>query len=347
MASQSLGAGRPWADLPTDIFDAVLRRLDIFDAVWLTGVCTSWAKAVANNPSLPFDMPCLLMTHEPDYYDADDSYDDCMFDLHKRCTTRHIDDEPVTAFMRELWGRWWVGANGSWIATVDYYCNAQLINPYTGDWIELPPVPILPDVEWSHGIRCYAISRIVLCETPPLGSDNGAYLAIALLDRPPRFVAIARGSDQSWTILKNKKRKWSKRYDDAIMHKGKIFAVVKSGDIYVWDVRAGYDERLCEPEMLRGPNIGRPRYSVRQCYLAETVDGGRLLFACTYGSPCPDERMGFYVEGMLLYELDINVAHDGWRRITSLGDHSLFLGLNYPFWASTQGKTSICMHAVV
>lgn len=44
-----------------------------------------------------------------------------------------------------------------------------------------------------------------------------------------------------------------------------------------------------------------------------------------------------------MYELNVDAAGSdggGWSRVTSLGDRALFLGANYPFFASVNRETS-------
>ena len=65
---------RPWADLPTELGDAVVARLDVLSAARLAAVRAPCARTVAAaKPSLPFGRPCLL--------DSDDEYNYYTFDL--------------------------------------------------------------------------------------------------------------------------------------------------------------------------------------------------------------------------------------------------------------------------
>lgn len=354
------GAGRPWDDLPAEIVDAVVSHLDIFSAARLAAACTPWAKAVAVNPTMPFGMPCLLTSN----IDGER----CAFDVAKSCTNRHVDDGgelPMAAYVEGLRDQRWVGSRGSWIVSMDECCNARLVNPYTDARIDLPLVSTLPGITdpYDHFRCCTAISRIVLCEAPsPDGSDGvdeGAqhdYLAVAFVERSGQFLCVARGGDRSWIILKKKEDHRRVTYHDVIMHKGRIIAITRHGDLSVWNIRgcsSSQDDVLdCEPEILRGPKIELDdEYSVGLYYLAEIADGDRLLVACTFcvrSTYCRraygfryETVEGFVEKGMLLFETDVaDDPDDGgvyrWRRVTSLGNHSLFLGANYPLCVSFQ-----------
>lgn len=138
-------------------------------------------------------------------------------------------------------------------------------------------------------------------------------------------------------------------YGDAIVHKGKVFAVDGiNGNIYAWDLRAG----ACpEPELVRPPRVNHDDFKYLW-NLAESADGRRLLLACTYGQDVRGykycykqerETVRYEGDGVRLYELDVDAAGsdgDGWSRVTSLGDRALFLGANYPFFASVNRESS-------
>ena len=82
-----------------------------------------------------------------------------------------------------------------------------------------------------------------------------------------------------------------------------------------------------------------------QWNLAESADGRRLVLACTHGRYAWHEKRGrdgstktvhwFRGDGVRLHELDVgDAAGRRWRRVTSLGDRALFLGANWPLWAT-------------
>ncbi|KAL6606093.1 hypothetical protein ACP70R_041746 [Stipagrostis hirtigluma subsp. patula] len=336
----SSSRARPWADLPTELVEAVVARLDVFSAARLAAVRAPWARAAvaatsawSSSSSLPFGKPCLLLSREEDYgYASDDEDSDCIYDL----LDLGAGDEaaPTAALLRPLRGRWWVGGRGNWLATVDELCDARLVNPYTGDRVDLPAFATIPD--------------IVVCDTPSppaTAGNDGGYLVVAIVTS--RVLAFARGGDRSWTALTNHRDMWI-GYDDAIVHGGKVFAVDCIGNLFAWDLRGGPGG---EPEHVPTP---RADYSgsVYQWNLAESADGRRLLLACTHGRHVGDgetssyefftqmvkRRFHFHADGVRLHELDVDDAAGtvGWRRVTGLGDRALFLGANWPLWVSVR-----------
>ncbi|XP_062200477.1 uncharacterized protein LOC133903149 [Phragmites australis] len=346
MAAPASNGERPWADLPLEMVEAVVEHLDLFSTTRLAAVCTSWATAVAMIASLPFGMPCLLMTSEEDdaYGVRRDDYDEWTFQLMAFTRERVVS---FPALISNEWWQWWVGAKDDWLATVDEHGYAQLLNPYTCHQIDLPDITSFPDFKIRD-----RFSRIVVCETPSDTGDDG-YLVIA--KDTTGLLAIARGGDENWTPLRDP---WDHLfgYTDAVVHKGKVFAIDTSGSIYAWDIRDG----ACpEPENVKPPHVDRDEFT-HHWRLAESADGRRLLIVCIYGKLVECRRFSTYydhleyltfaAEGVRLYERDMDGAagsdsDEGWSPVTSLGDHSLFLGANYPFFARVdQGSSDSSWH---
>ncbi|TVU21204.1 hypothetical protein EJB05_30828, partial [Eragrostis curvula] len=236
---------------------------------------------------------------------------------------------------------WWAGAKDDWLATVDkQYCNAELVNPYTGRRISLPPLSTIPEVQIEEDRTVvfeggeYSFRRIVVCETPPSGTGaaHNGYLAVAMLSAP--LLAITRAGDASWTPLMtpfDPTMSYCVECTDVVLHKGKVFAVSWSGDIYTWDMGSGAFP-YPEPDPIRPPHI-MEHYACRW-NLAESADGRRLLLVAFLYHKSVQAAVH-------LYEMDVDDVVDtggadggaGWSLVTSLGDHSLFLGENYPFLA--------------
>jgi hypothetical protein len=151
-------------------------------------------------------------------------------------------------------------------------------------------------------------------------------------------LANARDGDKSWTTLK-KTDGYSSRYEDAILHKGRVFAVDGSGRIYTWDIKSSVCHEL--PSL---PQIGKGDIEIdgRSCKLAKTANG-RLLLVCTYCRYVERAKLlrlynyyeestylKFVPEAVLVYERDVDAAaslsNSRWSPVASLGDNSLFLG---------------------
>ncbi|TVU21185.1 hypothetical protein EJB05_30809, partial [Eragrostis curvula] len=325
----------PWDDLPAEMVDAVVERLDVLSATRLAAVCSSWAAAVATNPALPFGTPCLLMASE-----ELDIYEEDTFEL---LDLTHAGEggwapDPLPALMR---GQEWVGCKDDWLATVDKHGDARLVNPYTGQRVELPDISAVVSGDKTRA----TFIRIVVCETPSSGTGAAGYLVVAVVGKG--VLAIARGGDDGWTALKNPVDGNQFYCSDVVVHKGKVVAVDFYGVVHSWNI-----EHACasdaEPELKPPPpphddELDGFEFRWR---LAESADGCRLLLVRIYGNrtdPNPrayGHRMylysdSYHAEGVRLYERDVDDAAggDGWSPVVSLGDHSLFPGVNYPFLA--------------
>lgn len=90
-----------------------------------------------------------------------------------------------------MWEQWCVRAKDDWLAIVNEYDSAQLLNPYTGHRVELSPITIVvtPGVRTNH-----AFHRIVMC---PSSSDIGdGYLIIGMIANE-LLQAIVRDGDEN------------------------------------------------------------------------------------------------------------------------------------------------------
>ncbi|CAO2203364.1 unnamed protein product [Urochloa humidicola] len=296
-APSSTGERRPWADLPAHFLHAVADRLDLFAATSLAGVCTSWARAVAAAPSLPLGTPCVLRSRETGRSgDLAMRHGDCATFQLLDLITRSGGDEELSApaLIPAMRHRRWLGGKDGWLTTVDRRSNARLVNPYTGDQIDLPPVTTIPGITHNTLLPSHVweqiFRRIVVCTTPPSGSGGGGgdgYLAIAMLAKED-ILAVAKGGDASWTALKKPGGDSVHIcYTDAVVHRGRVVAVTSSGDIYAWDDIRG-DE---PPELLgRPPRHDRSRYE-HHWNLAESFDGRHLLLVCTHGNQAEYKRL--------------------------------------------------------
>ncbi|CAL4956798.1 unnamed protein product [Urochloa decumbens] len=317
---------RPWADLLIEMVDAVVQHLDFFSATRLAAVCTSWAAAVSANAALPpSGAPCLLMTSEED----DDGDYGARPDDDEDWTYRLVDPtrgEGVSfpaAPIRGVRERWWVGGKDDWLAAVDERGGARLLNPYTGGQIDLP--------RRAGAGTGRAFDRIIVCATP--SDDSGGYLVIGM-PVGQNNLEIARGGGDGrsrWTPLRNPKGRYSyfadADYKDAVVHKGKVFAVDASGSVYAWNIqRGGGGACSGSPAVLRRPHVDVGELEVQP----ESCGSSRSPPTAAASSSC----LEFVARGVCLYERDVDAGGGGgWSPVTSLGDHSLFLGASYPFMA--------------
>nr|TKW12187.1 hypothetical protein SEVIR_5G020900v2 [Setaria viridis] len=259
--------------------DAMVEHLDLFSTTRLASVCTSWSTAVATNAALPFG------TRGGGRQRArGNDHEDWSYQL-MNLTTERGDSFP--ALIRDVQEQWWVGGKDDWLAVVNACGGARLLNPYTGRQIDLPRIDARPCVIKTER----AFDRIVVCATP---SDDKGYLVIGMVnDNDDYLLAMARGGDESWTALRNPGGHLA-GYKDAVVHKGKVFAVDRLGSIYAWDIQGG---ACTDPEVLQPRHVDRgelQQLQLESWKLAESADGRRLLLVCTYGEMANCSRSSVY-----------------------------------------------------
>ncbi|CAO2192760.1 unnamed protein product [Urochloa humidicola] len=348
---------RPWADLPAELVTAVAGHLDLFAATRLAAVCTSWARAVAADASLPLGTPCLLQSREDGRSVLAMRYGECdTFQLLDLTRIGDVAELSVPALIPAMRHRRWIGGKDGWLATVDRHSNARLVNPYTGEHVDLPPVTTIPGVTRSANLPLHAweqiFRRIVVSTTPSAGAgcggSGGGYLAIAMLAKGD-ILAVARGGGARWMALKRPGggSVHDIDYTDAVVHKGKVVAVTSSGDTYAWDKSKVLADK--PPELLgRPPRHDRRRYEHRW-NLAESADGRRLLLVCTYGNQVQYKRLcthlntythgqRFQAQGVRLFERDVDGDNDGWTPVITLGEYSSSERATHSWLASVTGK---------
>ncbi|KAF8660253.1 hypothetical protein HU200_057819 [Digitaria exilis] len=340
-------AAVPWADLLPELCGLVVDHLDPISALRFPAVCTGWATTCKeNNPLLRSGAPALLTSGlDLEGVVTEHDVDAGAFGLHDVSAATGSGRSSFLGEAEGLKGRTWIGGKDDWLVTTDYNLNVELLNLVTGDRIPLPPFDAT-----HHGAKLevqgyfhvtsevhhwHKIIKVTLCQTP---AHHGGYLAIALFSNG--FLASTAVGDKCWTVLKNPAAasRLDLSYMDAIVIKGKLFAVNESGRVYSWDMSS----KTTEPAMVQGPEVETTRHyggfylatSTRRQFLLVYVYGDNELFRDNrvHSRLVFNERWSFDELGMSLHELDAG-GSAAWRRVTDLGDDcALFLGANHPFY---------------
>nr|CAB3488504.1 unnamed protein product [Digitaria exilis] len=311
-ASIETATAVPWADLPPELCNLVVDRLDAFSALRFPAVCRSWAAACQVGPRrLRPGAPTLLT---PILMDGNGMAAAAAFALHDVSTGRSF--HASVSGRGGLKNRRWVGAKDDWLVTTDATCSLELLNPATGDLVRLPSFATIPGATVEDGLRISVAPSSLLA------------------------VAVAATGDERWTPLRN--------YVGGPMLYEKVFAVDTCGNVYFWDMDDGGANS--NPTVVRAPEIQIDMY-VRQRFKLATSIGGEVLLVCTYGDSVFGERArslgvpnaGYrHTRSILLHELDIGGGDSGvWRRVDGIGgDHALFVGQSYPFYVTVPRGSS-------
>ncbi|CAN6250440.1 unnamed protein product [Urochloa humidicola] len=351
-ASNDDQAVAPWADLLPEVCDQVLDHLDAVSIIRFPAACTAWATASKQSapPRLRSGAPTLLTSGlDPDGYDVEYDLEAGGFGLHDVATGKSFYGEA-----QRLKNRTWVGGKDDWLVTTDMKCGVELLNPVTGDTVPLPSFTTIPGLQQvAHytelhvavNSQMYHLQKVTLCQTP--AHPNG-YLAVALFSSGSLALAAftaAAGDGKRWTPLKNPEEVHYLRYTDVTVHNGKVLAVADSGNIYSWDMDDGADH-AAEPTVLPGPEVGHVSHDLMRGFFL-VAGGGQLQVVCVYGHGAVKDHKRvsrrvvlkdqwcFCPRRASLHEL-VDAAGDGtWRRVRDLGgDRALFVGDNYPFYAT-------------
>ncbi|GJM87601.1 hypothetical protein PR202_ga03571 [Eleusine coracana subsp. coracana] len=147
---QEMESGTELGNLPElsqDILMAIFATLEIPDLLRASSVCSSWHSAYTSLASLwqynKNQTPCLLYTSES----AGDNVA-CLYNLaEQRVYKLTLPDPPIRS-------RYIIGSSNGWLATVSEACEVHLVNPITGQQINLPSVITIEQVKPIHDNSC-------------------------------------------------------------------------------------------------------------------------------------------------------------------------------------------------
>ncbi|CAL4886810.1 unnamed protein product [Urochloa decumbens] len=253
----------------------------------------------------------------------------------------------------------WIGGKDDWIVITNNRCSMNIVNLITGEKIPLPLLSTIQGVQISeseylevHPIGCCsrALRRVVLCQTP---SSRSGYLALVLFD--DGMLAYTSEGDKTWKLFTHRKAYLGCYHReplivmDAILHKGSVIAVDGDGFCYSWDIR--YPEEY--PMPLATPERVDIEGSVGCIFFLAKSPADELLIIGVHGHCHRARATGRlvvnehdvlkHIDGVQLHKFE--ESHGTWERICNIGlGHSLFLGLNYPFYGSWNGIKPNCVY---
>ncbi|XP_039841569.1 translation initiation factor IF-2-like [Panicum virgatum] len=303
---------RPWADLPTELVDAVVARLDVLSAARLAAVRAPWARTVAAaKPSLPFGT-----TRQP---------------LHRRPGRPAGRVHHPRRRARRL--------------------PLQGPSPRDAALLVHVHVPQDRGARHAAGgVGRRRLPGGCDRHEPDPGRRAGRPPELDGAEEPPRPHGRLRRRHRARRQGLRRRRHGLRRRRHGLRRRRHGLRRRRHGQGLRLGPAAR--RRLAPgPGALAG-GAGATSYgeSVYQWNLAESADGRRLVLACTHGRYAWHEKRGrdgstktvhrFHGDGVRLHELDVDddaAGGDGrrrWRPVTSLGGRALFLGANWPLWAA-------------
>ncbi|CAO2201809.1 unnamed protein product [Urochloa humidicola] len=356
-----------WSRFPLDPLLVVMAALEAPDLVRSGAVCSSWHAAYATVRRLHIPTakspPCLF------YPRADAGGDPDAVTIYSPATGTsfrvRLPDPPLRH--RSIHG-----SGHGWLVAADEAANLHLVNPLTGAQHALPPITGLHNTEpaasdeqgnprynvyeieypstdpeplayASSELRLYMYFKAVLSCSPCAGSG----CVVLLLHQSNGEISFARLGDEAWTWIgadeyydeeADEDEQWfDEGYRDAVYNeKDGLFYVLGCGaDIITLDLRG--NSPVVKKIMRDVTNQDDPTK-----YLVITPCGDLLQVWRMTDSPSDTEDCDvevrqdayLYTEEIQLYKVDID--NQKLTRITSLGDHALFLGLNSTMILSTK-----------
>ncbi|KAK1579913.1 hypothetical protein QYE76_016802 [Lolium multiflorum] len=372
MARSINESGSSWV-FPDGPLEEIASRCDVITAASLVGSCKfyhdSATQSVALPASQPFGMPCVLHTHQTEVPPAHNPFSrvhkfkqegaqkDKQHDAKDRkgtlCQLTPLDRISSDAVIPDGGTGMWAGANGDWIALLGFPWNWELVNVYTGRRIPLPPISEFkstPDkLVFESNDQHLQLLKIAICRVPTAASNYTSFSVLAIFNAA---IAVLHCASSRWTVLDNQFLAYG--YSDAIIHKGIVFAVTQTGEVYAWN-QLSWGPLLISTAPIPPELDEQGRYNLGSWWLARSPDGSRLFLVHTWGVTDGRDYTGLvrilpaaatsegrhgrtirgYGKGLLgceVYNMDTSqlMPPRPWRRIISLGSYSLFLGVNYP-----------------
>ncbi|VAH41947.1 unnamed protein product [Triticum turgidum subsp. durum] len=336
------GASR---DLPQDILTDIFATLEIPDLVRAGSVCSSWRSAYSRL-LLPGhyrrpQMPCLLYTSES----AGESVA-CLYSLaEKRTYKLTLPGPPISS--RHL-----IGSSQGLLVTVDDRSEMHLVNPITGEQIDLPSVITIEQVKpvysdsgalhkyefsWHSAARVYGPPSVSAPEELRSKLHHKAFVfsddtcngyIVVLIHNPFCQLSFARAGGDSWIWLPP-----HTHYDDCIYRNGLLYAVTSFGEIHAFDlsspvvtVRMITWEPELEDQLLNTYIVQAPWGNLLQVW--------RLYEHCDL-EPEPGASVFWNTGELIIYEVDAS-SGERTKKTSCLRDHVLFLGHNQSLCLAAQ-----------
>uniref|UniRef100_A0A0E0MGJ1 F-box domain-containing protein n=1 Tax=Oryza punctata TaxID=4537 RepID=A0A0E0MGJ1_ORYPU len=296
-------------ELPQDVLMEIFALLEVPDLVRAGSVCSSWRASYISLCKLggykQAQTPCLLYTSES----AGENVA-CLYSLaEKRAYKLTMPDPPIRS-------RYIIGSSYGWIITADERSELHLVNPITGDQINLPTVTTIEQVKpicddagvvhayeysWYTGgghycpspstyslglLRKYLFWKAFLSSDPSMGD-----YFVVLIHNPQAQLSFARAGSDKWTWLPP-----HADYMDCLFEDGLLYALNSLGEVHAFDLSA--------PTVTQKSVVGEAKTYIREnMYFARTPCGDLLQIwrsLTTNTDDCVDQMDG----DVLQFDLD-------------------------------------------
>ncbi|PNT65444.1 hypothetical protein BRADI_4g42510v3 [Brachypodium distachyon] len=296
-----------WSDLPADVLATVLGELefpDLFRSA--AAACTTWRAAARALLRLGIynrsQSPCLFYTAAA----AAGTRAAELFSLADKTTYKavRLPDPPIEE--RNI-----VGSSHGWLVTADARSELLLLNPATGDQIDLPPVSTVEQIKEPMS------RKAMPCTSSGTPCISRSCYPATLRNPFHRQLSFARVGDEMWHWATTSFH--DSQYSDCIFHEGAFYAMNSRGGIHRHTI-----EGSCATRDVILKDVSP---FVARNYISRSSTGDVLqIWRMTNGN-----RETACIQ---IYKVDFDKQKIAGMR--TLGDDALFIGHNYTCCVSTK-----------
>ncbi|PRQ60002.1 putative F-box domain-containing protein [Rosa chinensis] len=305
-----------WSELPNQILESVLERLDLLaDYVRFSVVCRSWNFIAKDNRKKRVKMPCchpppmlLINTDIGDIWKVYNVTDDKLLDLQVRV--------PNTRFC---------GSSKGWLIFVENDFTVTLINPFfrvrgrvekENSIIHLPPLRLIKEIDMSRVRHERYVYKATISADPVLNANE---CIVVVITQPGYQLAFIRlGKDRAWSYIDGRAR--GRGFDEVIFLGGKFYGVRNNGRLLSLEItRFSFNRKLAARSLRRDHTI--------KSYLVYSNKKELLMVERHISFDRKNDMRT--TSKFIIYKLNFDECK--WTKKNSLGGETLFLGDNSSF----------------
>ncbi|XP_042519468.1 putative F-box protein At5g55150 [Macadamia integrifolia] len=289
--------------LPEDIMMLIISKLDLLDFHCFSSVCKSWKSiAIAAKKIMPPQLPLLMLSSS-----EDQDHHDGFFSLSHNKVFR-------LKLPPEVDGARCCGSTWGWLVMVTKLGRHFLLNPLSGDLIELPPKATLP--AHRQGViyklhkfgSFYNYIRKAMLLSPPIADDF-----VVIVIYCGKRLAFCRGGDETWTAIGYMET------EDIIFYHGKLYAINRGFNLITVELGPRPKVTSCS---IAPPSTEASNFFILSkisVYLVECL--GELLMVIRYRK-FVDSNMS---KTSMFNIFKLNTEGKCWTKVKDLGDQMLFI----------------------
>ncbi|KAK4404758.1 hypothetical protein Sango_0844400 [Sesamum angolense] len=297
-----------WSKLPYDIIHKVATYLmAVEDFLAFSAVCRSWrsvyvAKQWHQSPQVPW---LMLSGIENDSFRS-------FISLYR--------NKVYNSELPEVHGRRCWGSSSGWLVTVGNDLDIRLHNPFTRVSVNLPPKSSLR-IHFGEILGWYEIiEKAFVFKKPCTSHANEEDLLVMIIYGPLKQLAFCRPGYSSWRTVKDISHTG---YIDVTHVKDQIFALCGLGYLVVIDIDSLAVTDINGPQAPEHVALSLPLWHWEHLILVES--SGDLWMV--YQNHTSIRRRSS-VESIEFYVYTFDFSKKRWIRLSSLGDHAIFVGDN-------------------